>query len=289
MEEDSKLPQKRSDGRRQNHSLRQLLTTLQLDYPSRPETYAKWHKHFPAFFDENDEPLPGTDDEKMLSQVEIADVGCGYGGLIVSLSPIYPAKLMLGMEIRIKVEEFVEKRILALRTQNKEKKRDEAGSYQNISVIRMNAMKFLPNFFRKGQLSKMFFLFPDPHFKKKKHKARIITPQLLAEYAYVLRVGGILYTVTDVKDLHEWMVQHLDDHPLFVRLSAEELAADPCIPCVMDETEEGKKVTRNKGDKYLMCYRRIETPQNLPWTGFKPLFQSAEEEKDEKDDNEAPN
>ena len=27
-------------------------------------------------------------------------------------------------------------------------------------------MKYLPNFFRKGQLEKIFFLFPDPHFKK---------------------------------------------------------------------------------------------------------------------------
>jgi len=31
-------------------------------------------------------------------------------------------------------------------------------------------------------------LFPDPHFKKTKHKWRIISPTLLAEYAYVLRV-----------------------------------------------------------------------------------------------------
>ena len=41
--------------------------------------------------------------------------------------------------------------------------------------------------FRKAQLSKMFFLFPDPHFKKAKHKWRIINQTLLAEYAYVLR------------------------------------------------------------------------------------------------------
>jgi len=39
------------------------------------------------------------------------------------------------------------------------------------------------------QLTKMFFLFPDPHFKKMKHKWRIISPTLLAEYAYVLKVG----------------------------------------------------------------------------------------------------
>jgi tRNA (guanine-N7-)-methyltransferase len=144
---------------------------------------------------------------------------------------------MMGMEIRIKVESYVAKRIDALRVQNAHLGHDEAGSYQNVSVMRMNAMKFLPNFFRKAQvflylflslsllflksrkyfmsdlfllkLSKMFFLFPDPHFKKRKHKARIITPQLLAEYAYVLRVGGILYTVTDVLDLHNWMVKRM--------------------------------------------------------------------------------
>jgi len=74
---------------------------------------------------------------------------------------------MLGMEIRIKVTDYVSKKIDALREQN-------PGKYQNISVIRANAMKFLPNFFRKGQLSKIFFLFPDPHFKKAKHKWRII-------------------------------------------------------------------------------------------------------------------
>lgn len=39
------------------------------------------------------------------------------------------------------------------------------------------------------QLSKMFFLFPDPHFKKTKHKWRIISPTLLAEYAYTLKIG----------------------------------------------------------------------------------------------------
>ena len=36
------------------------------------------------------------------------------------------------------------------------------------------------------QIQKMFFLYPDPHFKKAKHKWRIINKTLLAEYAYVL-------------------------------------------------------------------------------------------------------
>lgn len=33
-----------------------------------------------------------------------------------------------------------------------------------------------------------------------------------------MKVGGILYTITDVRDLHEWMVEHLDAHPLFERI-----------------------------------------------------------------------
>jgi tRNA (guanine-N7-)-methyltransferase len=37
---------------------------------------------------------------------------------------------------------------------------ENPGQYQNISVMRHNAMKYLPNFFRKGQLTKLFFLFP---------------------------------------------------------------------------------------------------------------------------------
>ena len=37
---------------------------------------------------------------------------------------------------------------------------EHPGQYQNASVLRTNGMKFLPNYFRKGQLTKMFFLFP---------------------------------------------------------------------------------------------------------------------------------
>ncbi|KAJ8331480.1 tRNA (guanine-N(7)-)-methyltransferase (tRNA(m7G46)-methyltransferase) [Batrachochytrium dendrobatidis] len=237
----------------------------QLEYPVRPEDY-NWSKAYPAHFDEDGTP---KNSDRL---VEFADIGCGYGGLLVGLSPIFPDKLMLGMEIRLKVEEFVNKRIQTMRLQNSSKQVNEAGSYQNISAIRMNAMKFGPNFFQKGQLSKLFFLFPDPHFKKRKHKARIITSSLLGEYAYILRPSGLVYTVTDVKDLHEWMVKHLDEHPLFVRLTDAELEFDPCVPCVMQDTEEGKKVARNSGDKYLAVYRRIEDDPTKQWSGFAPII-----------------
>lgn len=155
------------------------------------------------------------------------------------------------MEIRTKVSDYVHQRIEALRQQS-------IGDYQNIAVLRANSMKFLPNFFERAQLTKMFFLFPDPHFKKKKHKARIISHTLLAEYAFVLAPGGLLYTATDVKDLHDWMVENLNAHPLFDRIPNEEIFFDPVVNCVLEKTEEGIKVARNNGDKYLAVYKRLE-------------------------------
>jgi len=46
--------------------------------------------------------------------------------------------------------------------------------YQNVACIRVNIMKYAANYFRKGQLEKIFFLFPDPHFKKANFRRRVI-------------------------------------------------------------------------------------------------------------------
>jgi tRNA (guanine-N7-)-methyltransferase len=210
-----------------------------LDYPTTPEEM-DWSKLYP--------------NDTKSKEVTIADIGCGYGGLLVALAEEFPERRILGMEIRVQVTEYVEERIRALRETNK-------GKFENCAVIRANSMKFLPNFFKRSQLEKMFFCFPDPHFKQRKHKARIITNTLLSEYAYVLREGGIVYTITDVLDLHEWMKKHLDEHPMFERLSEEEESTDRCVEIMTNATEEGKKVTRNNGSKYIACYRRLPNPE----------------------------
>lgn len=219
-----------------------------LDYPKDPSSM-DWAKLYPHYYNE--------ETKQMSKKVEIADIGCGYGGLLINLATAFPDMLSLGMEIRVQVTQYVEDRIIALREQNKEQEQ-----YQNIAVLRGNAMKFTPNFFEKAQLSKMFFCFPDPHFKQRKHKARIITNTLLTEYAYVLKEGGIIYTITDVKDLHKWMVRHLEEHPLFERLSEEWEKADKCVEIMTYSTEEGQKVDRNKGSKFIACFKRLPTPED---------------------------
>lgn len=87
------------------------------------------------------------------------------------------------------------------------------------------------------------------------------SPTLCAEYAYVLRPGGIVYTITDVEDLHKWMAKHFDDHPLFDRLTEEDLKDDVCVEVMRTDTEEGKKVERNNGSKFVACWKRREDPE----------------------------
>ncbi|XP_062842757.1 tRNA (guanine-N(7)-)-methyltransferase [Trichomycterus rosablanca] len=241
------MPQKRYY-RQRAHS--NPMADHSFDYPVSPDQM-DWSELYPQYF-RSDGDQTGT---LNTAKVEFADIGCGYGGLLVELSPLFPDQLILGLEIRVKVSDYVQDRIRSLRAA-------EPGSYQNIACLRSNAMKYLPNFFYKGQLSKMFFLFPDPHFKKTKHKWRIISPTLLAEYAYTLRIGGLVYTITDVEEVHLWMVKHFTEHPLFTRVSDEELTEDVIVGRLGTCTEEGKKVRRNGGKNYLAVFRRVQDPQS---------------------------
>lgn len=115
-----------------------------------------WSPFYPALKDSPEE-----------RRVEFLDVGCGYGGLlskrppsssyacflwkhlslvlVVALSPLFPETLMLGIEIRIKLVDYVTERVQALRNQN-------PGHYTNVACLRTNAMKYIPNYFRKHQV-----------------------------------------------------------------------------------------------------------------------------------------
>ena len=203
------------------------------DVPAGPAAM-DWRQHFP---------------DEALGEVKFVDLGCGFGGLLVKLGELYPGKCSLGMEIRDKVSAYVMERVKALRAEN-------PGRYRNIACLRTNSMKYFVNYFRKGQLEKIFIMFPDPHFKTKNHVRRIVSINLLTEYAFLLAPGGVVYTMTDVEELGEWMRDKLERHPWFEEYTEREYADDLVIPYLTETSEEGQKVARNGGKTHMSVFRR---------------------------------
>lgn len=63
-----------------------------------------WSSYYPAFVTtpEEDQANPRTDIDigrarPLKKNVEVADIGCGFGGLLVALAPVLPDTLLLGM------------------------------------------------------------------------------------------------------------------------------------------------------------------------------------------------
>ncbi|KAL7344652.1 tRNA (guanine-N(7)-)-methyltransferase [Encephalitozoon intestinalis] len=156
---------------------------------------------------------------------DFVDIGCGYGKFLLKVAEKSPEHNVLGLEIRDKVYEYVKARIEVLRI-------------PNAGVMRTNALIFLPNIFSRGQLSKIFILFPDPHFKKRKQKGRVVCQQMMEMYEYILADGGRLYVSTDVEELFDYMVEVILAHGRFRPLSKDEASKDPVFPMTSKDTDE---------------------------------------------------
>lgn len=65
-----------------------------------------WRSYFPQFLEAAESHVD--------TEVRIADIGCGFGGLLEALAPLFPDKMIVGMEIRSPVVRHVEKRLKKL-------------------------------------------------------------------------------------------------------------------------------------------------------------------------------
>lgn len=207
--------------------------------------------------------------EKSNPTVEFVDVGCAFGGMLFELAPLFPSTCMLGLEIRSKVVAFAREKAEAFRNEAKSivssAEEDPASpvarhDYQNVWFDQLNVMKFGSNCFERGQLSKLFFCYPDPHWKRKNIRRRIISPSLAQEYAYWLKPGGLLYTVSDVEELETWMVDSLGKCPLFRRLTDEELSSEEhqkILKVVVNSSEDAQRTERKGLQKHFAVHVRL--------------------------------
>ena len=123
------------------------------------------------------------------------DIGCAAGDFLFDLSLVNPHWNYLGIEIR---ERLVKTAKLKLKERE----------IKNLYFIFGNANKTINDFQNKflvKNLKSISFNFPDPWFKKRHYKRRVIQPEFINTLSNLMQKGSLLFIKTDVKDLFDYM------------------------------------------------------------------------------------
>ena len=123
------------------------------------------------------------------------DIGCAAGEFLFDLALENTNWNYLGIEIRERLANTAK-----LKLRDKE--------IQNLHFVFGNAHNILDDFHSKfiiKNLKSISFNFPDPWFKKRHHKRRIIQPEFINILSNSMQEGSYIYIKTDVKDLFEYM------------------------------------------------------------------------------------
>ena len=160
------------------------------------------------------------------------DIGCGKGRFLLSMATLEPSWNYLGLEIR---EPLV---------QDANTWRDELG-LTNLHYLFCNvnnSLKLLSSL-PLGTLQRVTIQFPDPWFKNRHSKRRLVQPDLVAELASYLTVGGVVFLQSDIEALAVEMCDRFSAHSAFQRQGSCWLAENP-----LPVPTEREKSTRSRGE-----------------------------------------
>jgi tRNA (guanine-N7-)-methyltransferase len=138
--------------------------------------------------------LPPTGD------VEI-ELGCADARFLFERAPSVPSTTLVGLEIREPLVEEVNAKAAALGVPN------VRACFAHINVD-------LDALVSDGRLARAFFNFPDPWFKRRHRKRRLVDAELAATVARKLRPGGELFFQSDVWDLALDAMAVLENEPV---------------------------------------------------------------------------
>lgn len=146
------------------------------------------------------------------SEIEI-EIGFGRGMFLIQRAERVPGHLVLGFEVKKKWAFLVDERC---------KKRGLTGAKPMFA----DAREVLPRIKTSGQVARMFMHFPDPWWKKRHGKRRLVGAELLDEAARLLRPGGEFFVQTDVEERALVHVEAVREHPEFELEGDGRLTAD---------------------------------------------------------------
>lgn len=123
------------------------------------------------------------------SPVEL-EVGSGKGLFLLSATAERPEHTFIGIELAAKFANGAADRLA---------KRGAT----NVTVLRGDAKKFLAEVVPSARLTAVHVYFPDPWWRNKHKKRRVLNEQTLHDIERVLLPGGQLHFWTDVLDYYE--------------------------------------------------------------------------------------
>lgn len=145
------------------------------------------------------------------------DIGCGRGRFLLDLAQQQPDSNHLGLEIR---EPLVEQA---------NEWRSELG-LSNLHYLFCNAnnsLRPLLTSLPQGVLQTVTIQFPDPWFKRRHQKRRVVQPELVNDLAEFLVPGGMVFVQSDVEEVAAEMRDRFDEHPAFIREYKDWLPENP--------------------------------------------------------------
>ena len=133
-----------------------------------------------------------------LSKPLFLDIGCSRGGFLVDIAKSRPDDYnYLGLEIRPIVVYLAKERIQKHKLQGR---LDFVGCNANVDLERL-----LNTADAKGKLQIAAIQFPDPHFKERHKKRRVVTPELVTTLAKFMPEGAIVFLQSDIQSVLDEM------------------------------------------------------------------------------------
>ena len=142
------------------------------------------------------------------------DIGCASGDFLFDLALDNTSWNYLGIEIREK---------LVKNAQLKLGEREIKNLYFAFGNA-FNILNDVQNEFIIKNLKSISFNFPDPWFKKRHYKRRVIQPEFINLLSNSLRKGSLLFIKTDVKNLFEYMDLTITNNFNFKKIEEKDIS-----------------------------------------------------------------
>ena len=175
------------------------------------------------------------------------DIGCASGDFLFELSLKNKNWNYIGIEIREK---------LVLNANLKMKSRENKNLYFSFgnanNIFNQSNNKSIINF-----ITSISFNFPDPWFKKKHHKRRVIQPELINLLSNSMKRGSLIFIKTDVRDLFDHMELTISESIKFKKIPYQEVKFYESFNPNRIQTNREKYVILNQLKIYESIYKNI--------------------------------